>query len=174
MHKINGYFETKEETRILKKQVFLSLTILWVIFIYLNSFMNAYISSMQSGFVLGLIQGAAGIIRIPPDLITEHMVRKSSHFFEYALLGFLMVVTAKLWYNKLKPHISFLLFLGLLIPVSDEFLQIFIVGRTGAVQDVVLDFAGFVSGAALCILCSSIAAKYKKKRKDTAEKEPSS
>jgi len=79
-------------------------------------------------------------------LITENFVRKLAHFCEYALLGFLITTTAWLWYGRLKPRIFMILFCGLFIPVTDEFLQLFVDGRAGSVQDIVLDFSGFIFG----------------------------
>jgi VanZ family protein len=49
-----------------------------------------------------------------------------------------------------------ILFIGLFIAVSDEFLQLFIEGRSGLVQDVALDFAGFTFGMLVYIALSLI------------------
>lgn len=126
--------------------------------------MNANISTAQSGFVLKLIQKAVEAIGISPAFITEHIVRKLAHFCEYALLGFLTTVTVRIWYGGVKKNIFMILFWGLLVPVSDEFLQLFVDGREGLVKDMVLDFAGFVLGTAFYIGLSSLC-RLKKCRK---------
>ena len=138
----------------MKKYVFLSLTILCVIFIYCNSLFNADISSRQSGFVFKSIQKTLEVIGLPPAWITKHIVRKFAHFCEYAILGFFATATVQLWYGRLKTHIFMILFWGLSIPVIDEFLQLFVDGRTGLVQDIVLDFSGFIFGMVVCMLTS--------------------
>ena len=135
----------------MKRYVSLSLTILCIIFIYCNSLFNAEISSTHSGYVLKFIQKILEAAGLPPALITEHVVRKLAHFCEYALLGLLGTVTAQFWYGGLKSHIFKILFWGLFIPVTDEFLQLFVEGRAGLVQDIVLDFSGFIFGMMVCI-----------------------
>ena len=130
----------------MKKYVSLSLTILCVIFIYCNSLLSADISSAQSDFLFKSIQKTLETIGLSPALVTKFMVRKLAHFCEYALLGFLAATTARHWYGRLKPRIFMVLFWGLFIPVTDEFLQLFVDGRVGSVQDIVLDFSGFIFG----------------------------
>jgi VanZ family protein len=142
----------------------LTVTVLWVIFIYCNSLLNADISSSQSGFVLNLIQNAAAFIGISPDLLTEYIIRKVAHFCEYALYGFLLCVTVKLWCGGFKNRIFMILFLGLIVPVTDEFLQVFVDGRVGAVPDVVLDFCGFVAAAAFYAVLKRRPMRFNKKR----------
>ena len=139
----------------MKKHIYLSLTILCVAFIYSNSLMATHISSTQSTVVLNLIQDAAELVGVSPKMITEHMVRKIAHFCEFALFGLLLSATIQLWYGNIKAHLYMILFLGLFIPISDEFLQLFIAGRTGLVQDVLLDFCGFLVGVVVYIgFCS--------------------
>ena len=140
----------------MKRYITLALAVACAIFIYANSLMDGTTSSAMSGFVLKLIQKAMETIGVSPALITPHIVRKLAHFCQYALLGFLTTVTVRLWYGKLKSHIFMILFLGLLVPVSDEFLQLFIAGRTGAVQDIVLDFTGFIAGMMFYMVTGSL------------------
>jgi VanZ family protein len=118
--------------------------------------MNAQISTEQSSFVVELIKEAVVAVGISPSLITEYMVRKFAHFFEYALFGLLITSTIHAWRGKIKPHVYMLLFWCLLIPVSDESLQLFVDGRAGMVQDVVLDFAGTIFGILFYIGISSL------------------
>jgi VanZ family protein len=130
----------------LKKHILMTLTIACAIFIYSNSLMNADISSSHSGFFLHTIQNITETLGIPSLLLTEHLIRKLAHFCEYALLGFLITSTIHAWRDKIKPHTYMLLFWCLLIPLSDESLQLFVDGRAGMVQDVLLDFGGSIFG----------------------------
>jgi VanZ family protein len=118
--------------------------------------MNAHISAEQSGFVVELIKEAVVTVGISPAVITEYMVRKAAHFCEYALFGLLITSTIHAWRVKIKPHVYMLLFWCLLIPVSDESLQLFVDGRAGMVQDVVLDFAGAIFGILVYVGISSL------------------
>ena len=120
----------------MKKYIFLSLTILCLIFIYGNSLLGAQMSFMFSSFVETQVGMVAEVFNI----------RKLAHFGQFAVLGFFMTITTRLWLGNLKPRIFMLLFFGLAVAVSDEFLQLFSEGRSALVQDVVLDFFGFVSG----------------------------
>ena len=128
--------------------------------LFCNSLFNADISYLHSGFVLKLVKKAIEAIGLSPALITERIVRKLAHFFEYALLGFLAAATAQFWYGRIKPHIFMILFWGLFIPVTDEFLQLFVDGRVSSVQDIVLDFSGFLFGMAIRIGWSSSSKNY--------------
>ncbi len=79
------------------------------------------------------------------------IVRKTAHFSEYALLGFL-------WYLFLKNTrngMFFSLALTFLYAVSDEFHQLFVAGRSGQFRDVMLDTTGGLFGilVAFVLLC---------------------
>jgi VanZ family protein len=126
--------------------------------------MNALISTKQSSFVVELIKEAVVAVGISPAVITEYMIRKAAHFCEYALFGFLMTSTIRAWHSNIKPHTYMLLFWCLLIPVSDESLQLFVDGRAGMVQDVVLDFAGEIFGILFYVSISSLLHFYRKKK----------
>jgi len=77
---------------------------------------------------------------------SEHLVRKLAHFAEYALLGFWLVLTLRVYTRRFLAHISWPLFFGLLVPVLDESFQLLIPGRSGQVLDIVIDFAGVLGG----------------------------
>lgn len=70
---------------------------------------------------------------------TVHViVRKSAHFFEYAVLGGLLAV----YFNR---DVFYSLFGVLLCATLDEYFQSFI-GRTSAVEDILIDFCGGIVG----------------------------
>ena len=79
------------------------------------------------------------------------IVRKTAHFSEYALLGFL-------WYLLLKnTKNGIFLSLGMtfLYAVSDEFHQMFVAGRSAQFRDVMIDTAGGLFGiiVAFILIC---------------------
>lgn len=81
------------------------------------------------------------------------IVRKTAHFSEYALLGFL-------WYLFLKnTRNGMLLSLALtfLYAVSDEFHQLFVAGRSGQLRDVMIDTTGGLFGICLAFVLLCIA-----------------
>ncbi len=101
---------------------------------------------------------------------THHFVRKTAHFLEYALLGFLTACLL-LWLNcflagKIRPWQTWVLpaLFGLLYAASDEIHQMF-TGRGPRTTDVLIDFFGVVFG-----VCVAHAAVWIIKRICTANK----
>lgn len=83
-----------------------------------------------------------------PELmaVIDHIVRKSAHFTEYALLGAAIAFHFAVW----KKSISYTMWLPILLAglyaATDEYHQTFVPGRSGQVSDVLLDTAGAVAG----------------------------
>jgi VanZ family protein len=86
----------------------------------------------------------------------HHYVRKTAHFVEYAVLGFLVwrAVQFDPAFASFSParRFWFALLLCLFYASTDEFHQIFVPGREAAVKDVLLDTCG--SGCALLVIGS--------------------
>ena len=75
----------------------------------------------------------------------QAVVRKTAHFFEYALLGFLTARGFKL--SKKTPWLAILA--CAIYASTDEFQQTIIPGRSGELKDVLLDTAGATFGVTL-------------------------
>ncbi|MGA9232070.1 MAG: VanZ family protein, partial [Exiguobacterium oxidotolerans] len=79
----------------------------------------------------------------------EFFIRKAAHLSIFIVLGFALVdLTVRL----LRPHVLAGLFaytLAITIAVFDEFHQIVTGGRTGLIQDVLLDGTGALIGIVL-------------------------
>lgn len=88
--------------------------------------------------------------------VTERFIRKLAHFTEFALLG------AELFglFERYPLSVAHALFAA----VADESLQI-ISGRSAEVKDVLLDFAGSLVGAALCLCLFYLSSRKKAKKK---------
>lgn len=80
------------------------------------------------------------------DKSFHRLVRKTAHFTEYGLLGFL-IGGAESFAHKIKgkTFISFSLLVPVVTAVTDEYIQSF-VGRTSAVYDIVIDYSGALCG----------------------------
>jgi len=113
--------------------------------------MDGHSSGVLSAFVLNVLQRWAEHVGLPPSMFNELMVRKLAHFLQFALLGFLLTATIQCWFGKIKPHVFMILFCGLSIAVTDEFIQLFVDGRSSQVDDIILDFVGFIFGMLLYI-----------------------
>lgn len=115
---------------------------------------NSVASVEQSAEIsTGIMQIIKDIIdpqgRVDPELF-HHIIRKIAHFVEFSVLGFI--------YMLIKNHIDgknfgsltlFPMFATLATAVVDEYIQFF-AGRGSAVKDVVLDFAGAMTGIIMC------------------------
>ena len=131
-------------------KVFLSLTILYALFIfYLSSesspgdpraileleifrSMRHYIESSDLKFILSPL----GIFYKYPD--------KTAHMILYAIFGFLLYHTLKNSpYPVFRDHpIIFAIVIGILYGMSDEFHQSFVPGRTESIWDLTADGIG--------------------------------
>ena len=134
------------------------ITLLWLGFIYSNSLKTGTQSSEQSGKVHQIVNEVADKVGID-EPISEKTVRKTAHFTEFAVLGFLVcadLVCFGIVTPKRKLYISCLLSLTA-IPISaifasaDELLQNFSEGRRPSVTDVLIDTSGAAAATAVFI-----------------------
>ena len=129
--------------------------VIWILFIWSRSLEPAVESAQASGFVMNLVNGLFDKLLVQLD-VSEHFIRKSAHFTEYAILGVLMA-------NCLKDTMLKDKLLGafgcLLVAMCDETIQLFVEGRSGQVSDVWLDFAGALTGLLLYNVIKKFAGK---------------
>jgi VanZ family protein len=133
------------------KLLFTFITIGFVLFIFSNSLFTGPESGKKSQFAMELINHFISLLG-GAFSVSEHMVRKAAHFTEYFVFGNLLAVTVRMYAEKPVKHIFMALFCLLSVPVADEFLQTFVQGRSGNVNDIILDFTGGFVGLMLCIL----------------------
>ena len=131
-----------------------------------HSMMSPSASTAESDWVAGFVD-----FGLPWGQLT-YLIRKTAHFSEFAAwvaVAFLNLrhvsgYRPQTWVNAL--------FAGLLVAVTDEFIQLFS-GRGSLVADVVLDFGGCLFGSALCLACLHVwrthRSKLKKREVDSDE-----
>ena len=141
------------------------LTVSMVLFAFIHSMMPATVSAEESGGILILIETFLKNIGINAS-ISEYIIRKSAHFAEFSLIGGLLT-TCAYSFNRKKPYIYYahILFCGLAVAVCDETIQLNVVGRSGQVSDIILDFCGIVFGTLFMLIAFMI---YKQIRKSNA------
>ena len=110
-------------------------------------------SSAESGWVEALLRAI-----LPFEL--PFPVRKMAHFTAFAVLGVLAQLAYRHLFGLRPQCVANVLFTGLLVAVTDEFIQSF-TGRGPMVSDVVLDFSGCVFGVLLCGVCLYIGTKHR-------------
>lgn len=96
--------------------------------------------------------------------IVNHIIRKTAHFMEYAVLAVTIVFHLWVWKMKYKWIFLFSSLFSALYAATDEFHQTFVPGRGGQFKDVILDSCGALTGALLsCVLIIMIEGRKKRK-----------
>ena len=148
--------------------IFWVLTIFWIVTIFRLSAQDATDSSNMSNFITTFINETLNV-EIKDDLI----IRKVAHALEYALLTFLSYMAlsstnkisnktsyaespVKLMRSDNEMNIIFTLWFTILNAIFDEYHQLFVMGRDGAITDVLIDMIGIVIVLAIIRLVFSI------------------
>lgn len=129
---------------------------IFVLFIFCNSMIPLFQSLRESGKVVSLLQSVLDTFHIPLT-VSSLFVRKAAHVVEYLILGVLLTYAFARGAHALNgERIYRVLFLGLLIPVVDETVQLFANGRSSQVSDILLDFGSVIVGVVLVGLMRSL------------------
>lgn len=121
------------------------LSVFFVCFIWGNSLLPGTESGNLSGNVLNFVNSFLKKVGINKE-VSHYMIRKAAHFTEHMCFGACLLVTLRAYTQEVLKYISNILFIGLLVPVIDEFIQLFIDGRGGEIKDVIIDFSGLLVG----------------------------
>lgn len=144
------------------------------IFIFSNSLKGGEESAKQSGAVVEIVRPS--VEQILPAVKVEptednvvRFVRKAAHFLEFALLGFLCCVTARMFTKKKVLFLTIPFGYSVLTAFADEGIQLFSQGRAGRFTDVLIDSGGALTGLLLAFGCVALAEWFKTrmKRKNT-------
>lgn len=141
----------------MRKYIFVSLAVLWMIGIFSFSAQTAE-ESTETSHSVGMAIGhffIKGFDELPEDKKIEYAdciefpVRKSAHVLEYTFLAIL--VTGAVYDTLTWDRKKFLLCLAIcvLYACSDEIHQIFVPGRAGRIMDVCIDSTGNLIGIAV-------------------------
>jgi len=121
----------------------LIISILITLFIWMNSLLPADVSSAQCGFIVGIADDLLSCVGIHLDVDTLHIIiRKLAHFFEFFILG----ISLSIYMIKEEKKIYHVIWIGLMIAIIDETIQLFIDGRGSSILDVGIDLIGIISG----------------------------
>lgn len=136
--------------------IFLILTIAWIVMIFHFSNQTGTQSSNTSGAVISLINEFFGI-----EIQDATVIRKIAHATEFAILTFFSYIAlsstnkisnktsyaespVKLMRSDNEMNIVFTLWFTILNAIFDEYHQLFVEGRDGAIKDVLIDLIGIV------------------------------
>lgn len=137
--------------------------IIWMgVIFYLSHQPGTESSNLSSGitdFVIQTIDTLLPFISVDEALF-HHLIRKSAHFTAYFLLGLLVNHAIRLPYGK---RLVTALVICILFATSDEVHQLFIVGRSGEVRDVLIDSTGAATGIGVYMLGEMVFHRFRKK-----------
>ena len=128
--------------------ILVTLAVIWG-----HSLLGREASSEESSFVMELLTPLLEVV-VGKGNVTEHLIRKLAHFFEFFVYG----IELQLFFALSKSRKNaFLLTLshGLFTALMDETIQIFS-GRGPMIQDVWLDFSGVEVGALITLAATAM------------------
>jgi VanZ family protein len=135
-----------------RKLIYWSLLIAWMITIFIMSNQPATVSDFQSMGVLELFSNIGININGVFGDLANFVIRKCAHFLEYMILALLAFNLLKLYFNS-KQVVIFTITFVFLYACSDEIHQLFVLGREGAIRDVIIDTCG---GSVLVLIKSVV------------------
>ena len=101
-----------------------------------------------------VLMGKNNSAKVKPTVLPEGIrneeidliIRKNAHAFEYCMLAVFVANFLFLFGMKGKNALIYIMFICLFYAVTDEFHQMFVLGRGSLVSDVLIDFAGSLIG----------------------------
>lgn len=155
----------------MKKRILWTAAVtLYLLFVFHNSLTPADLSSQQSGAVLRFAAGLLETAGVPSGWLTEHLVRKTAHFAEYALFGVLLWNCLRTYELPRRVWTLLEAWLILAAPFVDETLQLFTEGRSGQISDVWLDMAGAAAGTLCALAAAGLLRTGRRRRASAGEK----
>ena len=154
--------------KVFLKYFFLTMTVLWILFIFSNSLETGADSSEKSTTVSEVFADAVnvfcdifGLDNVEAGETLHYLVRKAGHFTEFGILSYLEYATLLSFEIKLKNIWKISLPVCLLVASADESIQIFVSGRGPSVTDVLIDFSGALFFFLICLSVTLLVRKRK-------------
>lgn len=156
-----------DKYRTLRISLLTLLNALIIGFIFFNSSRIGNASSDVSLHVLDIANRLLGKLGV--SFSFSHLaIRKLGHLAEFALLGFWLMLSLRVYTKRLFAFLAWPMLIGLVVAVIDEFIQSFIPGRSSQVSDILIDFAGLLIGMfcalILELLARAIARSWRRRR----------
>ena len=120
------------------------LLIIWMIVIFIMSNQPANISDSQSSGIIYTLSKIGLDMNNIFGQFANFIVRKCAHFLEYMILALLVLNLLKLYFNMKQVAIITIVFV-FFYACTDEIHQLFVLGREGAIRDVIIDTCGGVT-----------------------------
>jgi len=130
--------------------------------IFLLSNESAGVSSGRSTVIVSILSGSFHLGT--PQMILTFLVRKSAHIIAYFILGILIFNVVRNYQIRRISMIAIALGLAFCYAASDEFHQLFVVGRSCELRDIIIDTTASLAGILVTSLICWILAKNKTKQ----------
>ncbi|MGG0276178.1 VanZ family protein [Bacillus rhizoplanae] len=133
--------------------------LLWMALIFYLSHQPATMSNeLSTGITEVIIEK---VEKITPSVEFDirgfnHIARKNAHFFNYLILGVLVMNALRRSGMQRYRRIGLTLFICVLYAISDETHQLFVPGRGAQVKDVFIDSSGAGVGIGIYLLFARI------------------
>ena len=162
-----------------RRTIFILLSLLIVVFIFLNSAQVSTDSTGRSRIVTEMLiklfvrdyESLSGSEQTALIDRFEHAVRKLAHFCEYAALGFVLTLCF-FEFPKLggTAHNAIMCAVAVccVYAISDEIHQMFVAGRTAKVTDMLIDTAGAALASLIATWLHLTLKRIREKRDRTA------
>lgn len=131
------------------------LLIAWMCIIFWFSHQPSIQSDEQSYLVISMLRTIGINFNSVFGELSNFVIRKLGHFTEYFILYVLFYNVLK-EYFKFKSSILLSIVFVFLYACSDEFHQLFIIGRDGSIKDVILDTSGGMIGMLIVYIKNKI------------------
>ncbi|HAO61643.1 MAG TPA: hypothetical protein DCQ90_06930 [Erysipelotrichaceae bacterium] len=124
----------------MRRRIAFILYLAWILLILGFTLQNGEASATTSKWYVESLHGLFMKIdlQVSLELLTT-IIRKGAHFSEYAVLGGLSSMNARMNQNRL-------FYLSAFLPFLDETIQTQIDGRAGRFSDVLIDLSGYLLG----------------------------
>lgn len=146
----------------IKYFIYLLLVIIWMVTVFMLSAQVSTESENTSNgivdIVIRLIYNESTVSQEKIDNIS-FIVRKLAHFSLYTIGGFLIANYMRL--NNLKKYLMYSSLIGILYAITDEIHQLFVVGRSCELRDVIIDSCGIIIGIVLFYVLNKCMIKIK-------------
>lgn len=143
----------------IKKIISVILLILWIYMVF--NFSNqkgsgsSNLSKKVSGTIIDILDINNKISQEEKEekiKTIEPVIRKLAHYAIYILGGILIINCMHVYEIYNKKEIIYSAIIGIVYAISDEIHQLFINGRSGKIEDVIIDTIGILTGITIYLL----------------------
>ncbi|MEG1312186.1 MAG: VanZ family protein [Romboutsia sp.] len=152
------------------KKVSIVAVILWMSVIFYFSNQPAIVSTSQSDKVIQALDKVSEDNNILGNILEKlyelkganFIIRKAAHMISYLILAVLSFIMVYCNIVNISLSIKYGFLISLLYAIFDEIHQVFIPGRAGMIQDVLIDSVGIVIGLSIIFIIFRILKNNKK------------